>query len=63
MTIRDVGPLELAIFVAIGTFFVHGCLEYFLEFTPTFGLILALSEPPVPPTTAAQMRRGSAADG
>ena len=49
------GPLELGIFVAIGTFFVHGCVDYFLEFTPTFGLwwlLLALVGPlrsaPVP---------------
>jgi hypothetical protein len=30
--------LALAWVVAAGTFFVHGLLDYFLDFTPTFGL-------------------------
>jgi hypothetical protein len=37
----------IACSVAVGTFFVHGLLDYFLEFTPLFGLfwtLLGLSE-------------------
>jgi hypothetical protein len=40
------GVLALACSVAAGTFFVHGLLDYFLEFTPTYGLywlLVALS--------------------
>jgi hypothetical protein len=32
------GPLAIACLVAVGTFFVHGLLDYFLEFTPTYVL-------------------------
>jgi O-antigen ligase len=32
------GGLALASAVAVGTFFVHGLLDYFLEFTPTYAL-------------------------
>jgi O-antigen ligase len=38
--------LPLAAAVAAGTFFVHGVLDYFLEFTPSYGLywlLLALA--------------------
>jgi O-antigen ligase len=55
---RGTSPLELGIFVAIGTFFVHGCVDYFFEFTPTFGLwwlLLALVGPSDQPTDAAQV--------
>jgi len=31
-------PFLAAIAVAVGTFFVHGLLDWFLEFTPTYGL-------------------------
>jgi hypothetical protein len=42
--------LPLAAAVAVGTFFVHGVLDYFLEFTPSYGLfwlLLALADPPM----------------
>ena len=55
---RGTGPLELGVVVAIGTFFVHGCVDYFFEFTPTFGLwwlLLALVGPSDQPTDAAQV--------
>ena len=43
--VRD-RPLRFAFGLATGVFFVHGLLDYFLEFTPTFGLwwlLLALT--------------------
>jgi hypothetical protein len=52
--------------VAIGTFFVHGCVDYFFEFTPTFGLwwlLLALVGPSDQPTDAAQVGPSRAAEG
>jgi hypothetical protein len=51
--------LPLAAAVAVGTFFVHGLLDYFLEFTPSYGLfwlLLGLAEsgtPAAPPAEGA----------
>jgi O-antigen ligase len=48
--------LGLVSFVAVGTFFVHGFVDYFFEFTPTFGLwwlLLALLSRPAHPGGAA----------
>jgi O-antigen ligase len=36
------GVLALVCAIALGTFFVHGVLDYFLEFTPTYGLFWLL---------------------
>jgi O-antigen ligase len=61
---RGTDPLELGIVVAIGTFFVHGCVDYFFEFTPTFGLwwlLLALVGPSDQPTDATQVGPSRAA--
>lgn len=51
-------PLGLVSFVAVGTFFIHGSVDYFFEFTPTFGLwwlLLALLSRPAQPGGAAAM--------
>jgi hypothetical protein len=54
--------LPLAAAVAVGTFFVHGLLDYFLEFTPSYGLfwlLVALAQgetsgtPVLPPAPSA----------
>jgi hypothetical protein len=47
--------LPVAAAVAVGTFFVHGVLDYFLEFTPSYGLywlVLALVAGPRPVAAA-----------
>lgn len=36
--VAGAGVLAISSAVALGTFFVHGLLDYFLEFTPTYGL-------------------------
>jgi hypothetical protein len=46
--------LPVAAAVAVGTFFVHGVLDYFLEFTPSYGLfwlLLALAGREAHPAT------------
>jgi O-antigen ligase len=51
-------PLELGLIVAVVTFLVHGCVDYFFEFTPTFGLwwlLLALLSKPTQPSGATPM--------
>jgi hypothetical protein len=49
-----VSPLTAALAVALGTFFVHGVLDCFLAFTPTYGLywllMALLVGPPEAPT-------------
>jgi O-antigen ligase len=51
-------PLGVVTFVAVGTFLVHGFVDYFFEFTPTFGLwwlLLALLSRRVQPVGATAM--------
>jgi hypothetical protein len=60
------GYLALACVVAAGLFFVHGALDYFLEFTPTYGLywlMLALASGAWLPPSPLQRPAGVAPDG
>jgi hypothetical protein len=56
--------LPLAAAVAVGTFFVHGVLDYFLEFTPSYGLywlllaLVAAGENAQPAPTASVFSAG-----
>ena len=52
---RGAGASGAAWAVAVGTFFVHGLLDWFFEFTPTYGLfwlLLALLATATTATTA-----------
>lgn len=53
-------PFEIAVAVALGTFFVHGLLDYFLPFTPAYGLYWTLLAISTGPSSGAVVHRGSA---
>jgi O-antigen ligase len=52
-------PLAAAQVVALGTFFVHGLLDWFLEFTPTYALCSLLTALVAVSGAARAMKRGT----